>query len=156
MTQKPGKKRKFSESIAERRIEALRMRQARFTYQQIADEMYSPTPGKPGSGDKSKAFQDIKKALEGLQKEAAEDVLAMELESLDNLERAQMKKALQGNPQAFDRVLKAKERRAKYLGLDAATDVNLSGSGTIEVVIDSALAGKDLTEPGLEIGPDSE
>ncbi|GAA4915886.1 hypothetical protein [Nesterenkonia rhizosphaerae] len=126
-----------------RRADALRMRARRMTYQQIADKHYN--------GDRSNAYKDIQKALKDLQREPAEDVLKQELESIDELERVFLAKALKGDRDAFDRVMKAKERRAKYLGLDAPKDVNLNTGGDIIAVFDPSLDNSGRTEPEAEV-----
>lgn len=130
--------------LEERRTEALKYRHNRMTFQQIADELYN--------GDKGGAYRDVQKALRDMRQDAAEDVRKLELESIDQLERAFMRAALKGDYKAFDRVMAAKERRARYLGLDAPKDVNLGGDATtVQVVFDQALAEKRRSEPELEV-----
>lgn len=124
---------------AERDAEACRLRgERRMSYQQIADAM--------GYGDKGSAYRAIQRGLAAIPQEAAAEVLRLELEKLDTLERAALEvlerqhvtvshgkivyRATAGGQaeplfddapvlQAIDRMLKIQERRAKLLGLDA-------------------------------------
>lgn len=143
-TTKPPRKRLTKVQIEERRNKALQMRTMRASFQAIADKHYY--------GDKANAYRDIMRALKDIRQESADDVRAIELESIDQLERAFWGKALQGDAEAFDRVMRAKERRARYLGLDAPKDVHLGGdSANIQVVVDATLAKKTRSEPELVI-----
>jgi AraC-like DNA-binding protein len=65
---------------AERDAEAARLRARGRTYQQIADEL--------GFSDKSNAHKAVQRTLAAVPVEAAEEVRKLELDKLDNLERA--------------------------------------------------------------------
>ncbi len=58
-----------------------------------------------------------------------DELVELELERCDQLQRALAKKANEGNERAVTASLKIMERRAKLLGLDAAQKVEHSGSG---------------------------
>lgn len=106
---------------AKRRKDALDMRYARSTYQAIADKLYN--------GNKPQAFRDIQKAIAELTKESAEEVRAQEVELLDAMARGLRKRALGGDDKAVASMLRLMERRAKYLGLDAPAQTQLTAEG---------------------------
>lgn len=122
-----------------RRIKALQLRAARLTYQQIADRLYN--------GDRSNARKDIMKAIEGQEKEAADEVRAQEILLLDQLARPQIKKAIEGDEKSVEVLLKIMDRRAKYLGLYAPTQVEQTGTGGFTLMVNPDLLpdGADLT-----------
>ena len=68
----------------------------------------------------------------------------MELERLSALDAAHWDKAMQGNGEATDRVLRIMERRAKLLGLDAPIKVN------VERTIRELARERGLTEEETE------
>lgn len=126
-----------------RRIKALQLRAARLSYQQIADRLYN--------GDKGNAYRDIQKAISNQEKEAVEEVRAQEILLLDELARPQIKKALEGDEKAVTALLRIMERRSKYLGLDAPTQVEQTGTGGFAIMVNP-----DLLPDGADLGPDEE
>ncbi|MGP4995521.1 hypothetical protein [Glutamicibacter ardleyensis] len=123
-----------------RRIKALQLRAARLTYQQIADRLYN--------GDRGNCYRDIQKAMSNQEKEAVNEVRAQEILLLDELARPQIKKALEtGDDKAVTAVLRIMERRAKYLGLDAPTQVEQTGSGGFAVLV-----SQDMLPEGADLG----
>jgi len=97
--------------VKDRLSEALKLRRAGKSYEQIAEAL-----GYAGSGA---AYNAVNAALrEGVQ-EPAREVRRLEVERLDALLEALWPQAMAGDGFAVDRVLKIQERRAKYLGLDA-------------------------------------
>lgn len=122
-----------------RRIKALQLRAARLTYQQIADRLYN--------GDRSNARKDILKAVETQEKEAADEVRAQEIILLDQLARPLIKRAIEGDDKAVTAMLRIMERRAKYLGLDAPTQVEQTGVGGFAVLVNP-----DLLPDGADLG----
>lgn len=94
---------------AERRAQALELRKAGATYEQIGAKL--------GITNQA-AHRLVSRGLAALGKEAAEDVLALELSRLDGLLMAMWPQARRGNHGAVDRVLRIMERRARLLGLD--------------------------------------
>ena len=107
-------------SYAERRIQALELRKAGATYEQI---------GKQLGVTKQAAYKHVKKALDAMNdtiREQADDVRNIEVERLDKLWFVMYKQALSGNQGAVDRCLKIMDRRAKLLGLDAPEKTELS------------------------------
>ncbi|MGV2855404.1 hypothetical protein ACNPON_17640 [Glutamicibacter sp. AGC13] len=122
-----------------RRIKALQLRAARLTYQQIADRLYN--------GDRGNCWRDIQKAISAQEAEAVNEVRAQEVLLLDELARPQIKKALEtGDDKAVMAVLRIMERRAKYLGLDAPTQVEQTGTGGFAVMV-----SPDMLPPGADL-----
>lgn len=58
-----------------------------------------------------------------------DELVELELERCDQLQRALAKKAADGNERAIATTLRIMERRAKLLGLDAAPKLELTGPG---------------------------
>ena len=112
-----GKPSKNSKQMAQARAkdrEALELRKAGATYHQIAEKLGISVSG---------AGLCVSRAMEALRlevKEAAEQVLELELDRLDSMLLGLWDKARRGDTAAIDRVLKIQDRRAKYLGLDQA------------------------------------
>lgn len=140
-----------TDASAERDAEALRHRSRGLSYRAIAMEM--------GWADVSSAHDAVQRALAAtIPAETAADVRQLELDRLDRMFEAAVK-VLEGRHitvsqgriivdpesnepladdapilQAIDRMLRIQDRRAKLLGLDAETKVNLSGGVTYEII----------------------
>jgi len=109
---------------AVKQAEALKLRQAGASYEQIARQV-----GYQSAGG---AWRALRKALERLHnRESAEEVRQLELSRLDRLILAVWKNAIDGNGDAIDRVLRIMKRRAELLGLDAPKQVKMDHSGEI-------------------------
>jgi gamma-glutamyl:cysteine ligase YbdK (ATP-grasp superfamily) len=102
----------------DRTLEALRLRQAGFTYDEIAI--------RTGYANRSSAFRAVSSALKKTLKEPSDAVRMVELTRLDQMIKALWPTAEQGNLGAIDRVIKIMERRARFLGLDSAQDINVN------------------------------
>jgi hypothetical protein len=102
----------------DRTLEALRLRQAGFTYDEIAARV--------GYANRSSAFRAVSSALKRTLKEPCDAVRMVELTRLDQMIKALWPAAEKGNLGSIDRVIKIMERRAKLLGLDSAQDVNIN------------------------------
>lgn len=125
---KPGGKGEDARA-AERRIKALTLYKAGMTTRQIGEQL--------GVSNVS-AWKYIKKSLEELSKEqndVAEHVRDLELRRLDDMLRAIWPKVIVGDLKAIDRVLSIQDRRARYLGLNAAEKKEHSGRVTLEELI---------------------
>lgn len=134
---------------AQRRAKALEMRRDGRKFQDIADAL--------GYKSRGAAAQDVQRALALTVSEPAAEVRALELMRLDEmwvaaldvLKRSHITVSngrvieIDGQPlvddgpvlQAIDRLLKIQERRAKYLGLDAPTKVEVIDDSTIDAEI---------------------
>lgn len=106
----------------------------------------------PSGWDSRYVAKDIKRALEKVRSDVdarAEDMLRLELRRLDALQRAFFGKALSGDAEAFDRVLKAMKRRSKYLGLDEPDELRATvgtDPETIEALMDALEGFPDARE----------
>jgi len=142
---------KFRRTLAgaERDAEAARLRSRGLSYEAIGREL---------GLDKGNAYHAVQRALEATVAEPAAEVRQLELARLDDMYMAVMKvleaqhftvsngKLIYhpetGGPllddapvlQAVDRLLKIQERRARLLGLDAATKTEVSGGVRYEIV----------------------
>ncbi|MEZ0066692.1 hypothetical protein ABIA32_002704 [Streptacidiphilus sp. MAP12-20] len=115
---------------ADRRRQAVELRIAGRSWQQIADQLeYS---------SKGAACTDVRRALEKAVEKLAIPLEAhrqLELDRLDAIQNALWDKVLDGDTKAIDTTLRLMDRRAKLLGLDAPQRHEL----TLEA-IDAALA----------------
>lgn len=112
----------------ERRVKAIELRRAGVTYERIAFELnYS---------DRGRAYHDIHGALRALVDQPAQELLAEELDTLNAMLLGLWPKARKGDSQAVLAVLKIMERRAKYLGLDAAVKFEGDLSTVVRYIID--------------------
>ena len=106
----------------EQRVQALKFRMAGLSYQQIADHLGIA---------RSAAYKLVKTALDRLHEEVhegAEDLRELELQRMDQLFSLAYNNAMKGDIAAIDRCVKIMERRARLMGLDAATRSEISGS----------------------------
>lgn len=110
-------KRERSGLAMKRRIEALDLRIAGATYQQIADRF---------NITKQSAHGLVQKALTDRAGETTEAVRELELSRLDKLLMSWLPRAISGDEKAAGVVLSIMDRRSKYLGLDAPRKVNLT------------------------------
>jgi hypothetical protein len=101
--------RKTAEQEKERLIKAVRLRGARFTYQQIADQV--------GYYDAASAKRSLDGYYNKLLKDEAQQTLVLELEYLDQMQRGLHNDAISGNVKAVAAMLKIMDQRAKYLRL---------------------------------------
>ena len=113
-----------------RDAQALELRKQGLQYHEIASRM--------GYAQKSGAHHAVQRALRAAladRDEDAEDVRALEIQRLDDLLQGLWNKAIGGNPQAIDRVLRIMERRALYLGLDEPKKQEITGpnGGAIQI-----------------------
>lgn len=137
--------RKGTEQIrmAERRREALELKRAGVSYEEISNRL--------GYGNRANAYRDVQSAIADLTKQPTVDLLAEELDRLDALLIGVWPKAVKGDPAAVDRVLRIMERRAKYRGLDQAQPISLEG--VMRYVIEGVDVSKVL---GVTLDRDSD
>jgi hypothetical protein len=112
--------------VADRQAEALRLRRAGYTYEQIARELGYRSVNGPWSA--------IKAALARMVREPAEDLRRLELARLDRLMLAVWDKAIAGDGEAIDRCLRIMRRRSELLGLDAPKQVKADHSGRVTML----------------------
>lgn len=121
-------------TTAKRRAFVLQYRRGGATYQQIAKKAigHFGAGALPKGWDERYAWKDVKRELDRLRNDMAEDaeeVRQMELERLLELQRALWGKAQKGDERAVDRVLKIMKRRADLLGLDAPVKTDITTDG---------------------------
>jgi len=107
--------------ILERRAKALQLRRAGAHYRTIAQQCGVSV---------EVAYADVQAELAVLRKvteQDAEVIRDLELRRLDDYMLALAPKAQRGDVQAITACLRVQERRAKYLGLDAATKQEIIG-----------------------------
>lgn len=95
---------------AERRTRAVQLRKAGATFEQIAQQV--------GYSDKSAAYNAVQIALQHLEREPAEELLALELARLDEMQLALAQRVRNGDEKAIQAALAVMDRRARYLGLN--------------------------------------
>jgi chemotaxis protein histidine kinase CheA len=105
---------------AERQREALQLRAAGRTFEDIAKEL--------GYRGPSGAYRAVQAGLKKTLQEPADELRRVECERLDRLMEALWERAIvRGNVAAVDRVLRIMERRSRLLGLDAPSRLQLEG-----------------------------
>lgn len=126
-------------TAAEKRKQALELRRAGLTYDDIAAAV--------GYANKSVAYKSVKAAIADITRESAQELLSLELERLDDMQAGLYKGARSGDPAAVDRVLKIIDQRARFLGLydrkvdDTSAEVRAALRGFMDAL-------------GLKFGPD--
>lgn len=116
-TTRPGEKAGDLERLAERRLKVFELRKRGYSYRKIAETL---------GVDVSTAYRDVQAELTELREQTAEEVeqvKQIELERLDHLLTQAFSLYKAGDVKAGFLILKALERRSKYLGLDAPTKV---------------------------------
>ncbi len=105
----------------ERHLQALELRKAGVTYEQIAGQL--------GYSNASGARKAVASALKATLREPAEELRELEVVRLDAMLLPLWRRVQAGDEKAVDRVLRIMERRARLLGLDAPARTELSGAG---------------------------
>jgi len=96
----------------EKAAEALRLRKAGCGFDEIAQ--------RAGYNSRQSAHNAVCRAIREILREPVEELVALDVERLDQLWQANFPAALEGDAQALAGCLRIMERRAKLLGLDAA------------------------------------
>lgn len=112
-TTRVGKQR-VAATAAQRRDQALRLRLAGASYQEIADKV--------GYANKSSAYRAVSTEIQNIPREAADELRAVETERLDSLIRAGMPKALKGDVSAINAVRQIVADKLKFLGIANTVD----------------------------------
>lgn len=131
------------ESLWERRMRALTLRNAGLTYAKIGDQQGT---------NAHTARNDVRVALREVLNDTAEDMLARQRSVLADLQRAHYPAALQGDRDATTAVLKCLEHEAKLFGLFAPARVNVGVTDTEF----AAQAVELITALGLQPMPELE
>ena len=108
-----GANREQQLQASERRRQALQLRLAGVSYEEIASRL--------GYSDRGSAWRSVMAALKTTLREPADELRKLELERLDRLLLGVWPQAVRGNQGSIDRALRIMERRARLLGLDVPT-----------------------------------
>jgi hypothetical protein len=134
----------------ERLEKALQLRRYGFSYQQIAD-----TPWEDGTlynGDRHNCRRAIVNARNDTIREAADEVRQYEIDRLDMMLVGLADKGLfDGEPEIVRAGLSIIATRAKLLGLNAPTEINQRGGGTVQLVVDGKAVKHGMDEATLEV-----
>jgi len=98
---------------AQRRLRALELRAAGYSYAQIAQML--------GYRSKAGAWDAVQRAIGSIEREDAKNLLAIELERLDTAQRAIWEKVHAGDVSAVRALVSIIQTRAKLLGLGSET-----------------------------------
>lgn len=114
---------------AERRAFVYKKRLAGYSYPDIRDAAIEEfgLERLPKGWDERYAYKDIKRELDKLRDEMAEDtekVRTMEVERLDRMLKALWPKIESGDTKSIGKALRISSRRADLLGLDAPTQIS--------------------------------
>lgn len=96
-------------TAAEKRKKALELRRAGWSFDDIAEEV--------GYANKGSAHRAVKQGIAAITREAASELIELELSRLDDLLAGLYENARNGDLFAVDRALKIADQRAKFLGL---------------------------------------
>ena len=130
---KPGRARNGAKTSPEtaaakvKAAKALELRMEGKTFAAIAEEL--------GYAGKQGAYDAVKRSLDAITREPAQDLLKLDLERLDAMWGIHYLNAQAGDPQALASCMKIMERRARLLGLDAPTKIaetEADGSAKVE------------------------
>lgn len=102
-----------------RAAKALELRMEGIGFKEIAKEV--------GYNSPQAAHDAVKRALDRVTREPAEDLIKLDLERLDKLWQVQYLNALTGDLAALAGCMRLMERRAKLLGLDAPVRSEIAG-----------------------------
>jgi hypothetical protein len=108
---------------ADKQVEALNLRRAGEDYEEIAQKV--------GYRAASGAWHAVRAALQRNIREPADEVRKLEVDRLDRLLGGIWEKAVAGDGEAIDRVLRIMKRRAELLGLDAPKNLKMEHSGEV-------------------------
>jgi hypothetical protein len=123
-------------SVAERQRQALELRRAGATYDQIAVKL--------GYKGHQGAWKAVQSALRKTLKEPAVAVRRLENDRLDRLTLALWPRAISGDLKAIDRVLRIMVRRADLNGLDAAKETRVTGKDGGKIQADVGFGADSL------------
>lgn len=120
-------------NTARRREIVLELRKQGKTYRAIAEAVRQQLGDElPAGWDERYAYKDVKRELDRLRDEIAEDaqmIRQLELERLDLALDAILPMVRKGNLGAVDRLIRLSESRRKLLGLDAPQRQEMAGPG---------------------------
>lgn len=130
-------------TAAEKRRKALQLRKGGASYEAIARQV--------GYANKGGAHRAVMQELQELPKDAAQDVMALELERLDQLLLALWPAAMKGHVRSAETVIRLMERRAKLQGLDAPVQATIThASADVDAAVAELAREMALRAPAEE------
>lgn len=111
-------RRHTKKEIAERTAEAVRLRAAGMSYERIAEHL--------GLGSRGSVHTTIKRALERYEHVGIEEARTLAAMRLDQMLVAVWSRCISGDLKAIDIALKIESQRAKLLGLNAPTQIDIT------------------------------
>lgn len=129
-------------ALAEKRAQALRLRLEGVTYRDIADRL--------GWKNQGSAYKAVQVEIQAIVAEPAEEVRLMELDRLNDMYAQLSTKRRAGDTDAIRTSLRIMERRAKMMGLDAPTRIDIT-QRIIEEAARYDLDADELLEAAEEI-----
>lgn len=117
------------ELIADRRKEVIALRREGCSFREIGDIL---------GVSSTTAFKDAKAIIAEVVRETKdmyEEIRAIELMKLDELEVANLPKAMDGDTKASGIILSIQKRRAELLGLDAPAKSKIDLDGGLNIVL---------------------
>jgi DNA-binding CsgD family transcriptional regulator len=119
-----ARKRREASAASARRVEALTLRLAGLSYEQIAERLHISREG---------AQDMVNRSLARAENLAAEEMRELEGSRLDRAQAAIWTQVLEGDVKAVQAFLQISARRARLFGLDAPTKLNISVSVRAEM-----------------------
>ena len=108
--------------LVDREVKVLELRRAGLTWSRIAEQT--------GYADHTGAYAAYKRAIKRTQQEPADQLRDLELERVDRLQLALWPKAMEGDTNATNTIIRLMQRRADLLGLDAPKTTKLDAQVT--------------------------
>jgi len=99
-----------SPELVDKEVKVLELRRAGLTWQRIAEET--------GYADHTGAYAAYKRAIKRTMQQPADELREAELDRIDRLQLALWPKAMKGDAQSINTIIRLMERRARLLGLD--------------------------------------
>ena len=136
---------------ARRDARALELFKMGLTYQEIADAKFPTGPGGTlFNGDRGNAYKTIRKHIQEVVREPAEEARTEELLRLNTYLKALGPRVLRGDVQAINSALKVGDQRAKLLGL--YEPMKVESTGPMQVVFSAALQSDAvMAEPEMDV-----
>jgi hypothetical protein len=129
---------------ARRRLQAVELRRAGATFEQIGQAL---------GCTRMRAWQLVAEEMARLNKErteAAEGLLALECDRLDALHLVLWPKAMKGDLDAIDRLIKLSARRCRMLGLDATPSMNVGVNRLVPMTLN--IIEETVDGPTAQVG----
>lgn len=136
-----------AQAAATKRSKALELRRAGMSYEDIAEAV--------GYRNRGSAHRAVSQAMAAVARDADDDLMGLELDRLDRMQRGLWPAAAKGDPKAVAAVLSIQTQRTKLLGLDDKTskaiDETLGEAGCKAVL---AVIARTVEDDDLSLSDD--